>query len=720
MNALTPVTLDRLLRWGLVLATGVAVTGGLILALPSQGAFGLPLLDVHVALGWGAGVIGPALLAIHLARTGTPWRAAGLALGLGLALSLPAIAAVDAGADEELLSVIRARGAMALGGDMDSLAALSPQLALFALVSATLVLGIGAQLMPLASHVRSRWTGLALSLLAGWATTTGAVLPWVHRDSIFLALGAHSLVGCAAIIFAAHHVFASRAARAVASPLRSALAVMLGTLVVSVAVGGAMRSKRGAPAAPRTEVPGMFLASTPSTAEERQRAVRAGSDWAHLPAEALRDSMGCGDAGCHAVLTAEWASTPHRYSASNALYRAAVNGLVAQGDMAGVQFCANCHDPDRAIAGLVAQDYAHGAPEGGSDGVSCLACHGMVSAQTGPPMNGLFTLAAVRADHLGEGEAERRRIARDPRAHRSVLGIDEFVISPTPCETCHRLELGPEHGVGASFVLQNQGPAEDLPHDQRVACQECHLPVMPREFDQYSHRMPGINADLAAYVPVSGADEAAELERQAMAARNRAGTVPYGPMTAPGWPVEPALFNPAYGDLMEPRPLALRMRVTGPAGQLVLRARTLNRRVGHDFPSGPLDLQQVWFEVRVVDADGRVLVDRGGLDAQGRVRQDASLLGARELGLDGLPLREHRLKELTEVRDKQVLGVGGFVDHAFPIPVSGDVRFPLDARARWVFRRVNPEFAAFAGLAPGAIPPWEIAAAHIVIEAPQE
>lgn len=713
------MTAARLLRWGFVLTLSVAVTGGLVLALPEQGAFVLPLLDAHVILGWAAAVCGPALLGAHLAHTRTPWRAAGLMFGLGVALSLPAIAALDAGVDEDLLGVLQGRGARAMGGDLQALASLSPQLALLVLVAAALVLGIGAQFVPLASHARSRWTGLALTLLAGWATTTGAVLPWVHRDSIFLALGAHSVVGCAAILLGTHHVLASRAARSLASPRRSALAVALGTLVALVAIGGAVRGKRGAPAASSLEVPGVMMASTPATADERQRAVTPGSGWVHLPPEVVRDSMGCGEAGCHAVLTAEWASTPHRYAASNALYRAAVNGLVAEGDMAGVHFCANCHDPDRAITGRVAEDYAHGAPEGGSDGVSCLACHGMVSAQTGPPANGLFTLAAAPAGHLGEGATERRRIARDPRAHRHVLGIDEFVIGPTPCETCHRLELGPEHGVGQSFVLQNQGPSEEIPEDQRVMCQECHLPVMPREFDQYSHRMPGINADLAAYVPVSSAEDAGELERQAMAARNRAGTVPYGPMTAPGWPVEPELSHPAYDDVMEPRPLALRLRVADRGEGLSLRARTLNRRVGHAFPSGPLDLQEVWFEVRVSDAGGQVLVDRGGLDPQGRVRADSPRLGARELGADGLPLREHRLKELTEVLDKRLLGVGGFADDAFPIPVSDEVRFPLDARARWVFRRANPEFVAFAGLDAGAIPPWEIASAHLVIEDPR-
>ena len=707
----------RLLWLGLLLTLGVTGTGALVLLLPGHASGMLALLDGHVWMGWALAVLAPALLGVHLATTRSGWKAASLFFGLGLLLSIPAVVALDGGEDEDLRSEYeRSFEELAMGDVMDAAEGLLPIGALLVLVVLTLALGVGAQLAPLARHVRSRWTGLALALLGGWATVTGAAVGFAARDSLFLAIGAHSLVGVAATLLFTHHVVASRAARAGLNRHAMGLGVLVATAVLGAGAWALAQSERGAPARPRTSVPGVMVGRTPATAAERASAVDPHGDWEPLPTSIVRDSESCGAAGCHATLTAEWSMGPHRYAASNALYRAATDALIAEGDLAGAQFCANCHDPERALTGRVATDYAHGVPVDGSDGVSCVVCHTMVSTGAEPSGNGLFTVAAVAADHLGpEGEPARRRIDRDARAHRGALGIDRFVISPLPCETCHRLELGPDHGLLETFVLQNQVLDKDDPANRNVMCQDCHLPVMKRAFDQYNHVMPGINADLAAYVPEDADAEA--LAAYSDAARNRSGAVPWGPIEAEGWPTKPDLRNVIFPDVKEIRPLSLRVRMSDRGDGWEVRLRTLNRRIGHDFPSGPLDLQEVWLEARVVDATGRVLLEHGGLDAEGRVRPDALRLGARELGPDGEPLRQHRLKDLRAVEDKRVLEMGGVRDDTLPVDVPDDAVFPLDVRVRWGFRRANPDFQAFAGLAEGAIRPWEVAAARIVVEA---
>jgi hypothetical protein len=117
--------------------------------------------------------------------------------------------------------------------------------------------------------------------------------------------------------------------------------------------------------------------------------------------------------------------------------------------------------------------------------------------------------------------------------------------------------------------------------------------------------------------------------------------------------------------------------------------------VGHDFPSGPLDLQQVWMEVRVTDATGAVLHHVGGLDDTGAIVGDPPRLGGRELDAAGQDIRRHRLFEIAKV-EKRVLLLGAAAEDVLEVSLPPDVAWPLEVRTRWLFRRANPSFARWA------------------------
>ena len=53
-----------------------------------------------------------------------------------------------------------------------------------------------------------------------------------------------------------------------------------------------------------------------------------------------------------------------------------------------------------------------------------------------------------------------------------------------------------------------------------------------------------------------------------------------------------------------------------------------NEAAGHNLPSGVTELREMWVELRILDADDKVLFQHGGVDDQGEIVADAIRFGA--------------------------------------------------------------------------------------------
>lgn len=676
-------------RLGSLVLFAVVATGLLVFVARAVDPGYFSILRLRVWAGWALLIVGGPVLAHHLAATSRVRWTVGAALVLIVAgvLALYAGSGVAAPEGRGAWEHTRELWDMRRRGDRLARVQWVPPATLGALMGASLLLAVAAALSRLEKTRAARWWGLFLTLLVAWAAVSGAGLPLVPRDHLFAGLDVHSAVGVFAIAALAQHSISVRLARRGTGRLGAA-AVTVGGLAVQ-------RVEHLFPQMKREWAPGVEVVRTPRTKAERA-ALLAG-ELPVLDASVKRDSMTCMAAGCHPEIGREWASSPHRFAATNAFYRAAVGDLLARGDREGAVFCAGCHDPERVLTGDIATTYTEaGAPEAGTDGVSCLVCHAMVAVGSEPPGNGLFTVAAA-PPHTADAARFREDVKLDARRHTELLGLDEFVLSPMASRTCHRLQLGADHGVlvDGGVVLQNAGLPESAPGYGETFCEECHLPRIERGFDQYTHRMPGINVDQGLYVPRSHPEDDALIEAFSRAAAEQAGLTPRVPIDAPEWPPEPVAATYFVGLDETPRILSLRVRPTIEGGRLHLDATTRNLRVGHDFPSGPLDLQQIWMEVRVSDAGGRVLHHAGDLDEAGAVEGEPPRLGGRELDANGEDIRRHRLFEIATV-EKRALALGAAAEDRVTVALPRDVAYPLDVRARWLFRRANPTFARWA------------------------
>jgi len=559
-----------------------------------------------------------------------------------------------------------------------------------AAAAALAAVALAVQLLPrITKAVPTRWSGIGLAVAAGAAIALGLAGDRIRGDARWGALVSHSAVSWACLWFLLLHLRAVRAALSARGRAVAVVALVLAVALASAAWVVRFDAKYFAGFTEAGAEARWTTLTLPATAEQR-----AAPPANPFPAGALGQSASCGASGCHEALTAQWSGSAHRFAADNALYRAAVGALVDARGPNDAVFCANCHDPERALGGTVATDYADGAPPPG-DGVSCIACHAAYDAPH-PARNGI---ARFRLPRPYPGDTEEQRNANllaDPRLHRQSMQASRHLMSDDGCGVCHNLQLGEHYGV-AQVTTQNAFDP-DAPFD--VSCNLCHMPVRTPQpggrMPQYDHRWPGNNLDLPAYVTHPDADPVAlAAQVEAVAAFHlprRADQLPDGDDNR-----EFASYrDKARGEGL----LQVRLAATRNDGDVSVTISTVNHRAGHPFPSGPFDLQEVWMEILIQDPKtGETLAQRGSL-VDGRVPGDALRLGARELDLDGAPLRQHRIDRLGSLQDKRLARPGEAVVDTVSLTLAADAGQPLLLSVGWWFRRANPDFAEFAQLPP--------------------
>ncbi|MBK7976963.1 MAG: hypothetical protein IPK07_28120 [Deltaproteobacteria bacterium] len=401
----------------------------------------------------------------------------------------------------------------------------------------------------------------------------------------------------------------------------------------------------------------------------------------------MNDASVCATSGCHTSLVEQWEQSTHRFAGSNSFFHAAVEQLAASGRRALVPICQGCHDP---VGSLFHPQGAEGVPPrdwASSRGVTCKTCHLITSVDHGRG-NGAWTLHAeipypVTAADPGFAPRWAGFIRADLRLHFRNYANARLFESAEYCTACHRSVVPAAISGRGPVVLSDRYASWSASRYARdgVTCMSCHMREWTRDERGVrfpDHRMPGLNADLvrtaSAVAPKRWRlDEAERFTADWIAGRGAVGDL--GPLLA----VTLALEGEAR-----------------PGGAVELVVRTTNRRVGHDFPAGPLDLDETWLAVEVRDADGQVLLASGALDASGEIPAGTHRLGARVVGGDGLPIRHHDVLSAVEVRDVRLVPPDATVEDRFAVALPPHSRGPLQLSAVWRHRRANPSFVRWA------------------------
>lgn len=399
-------------------------------------------------------------------------------------------------------------------------------------------------------------------------------------------------------------------------------------------------------------------------------------------AQSLAGSQSCGTAGCHEQITREWQPSAHRYAAMDKVFLGIQDVMARQNGAESTRYCGGCHDPISLFSGTknIFVENLTGL-HGYQEGVSCLSCHAI--RETDIKGNANYTITQPR-EYLWQWETNGPgRLARDflircyPDEHRKLA--KRSFKKPEYCAACHKQFIDAEVNRVGWVQLQNQYDNWANSHwnkkgDPRktVECRECHMPLVdstdpaagdaldynrtPADRKHRSHRFLAANTIIphAQRHELPGSEEHLRLTESWLQGRLEI------PEIADKW---------AHGPIVT---LHLTTPATvAPGEPIPLRVTMGSNKVGHDFPTGPLDIIQSWLEIHVLDDRGWEVWASGRRDARNFIEPGTFLFKAEPVDQHGNLIDRHNLWEMVGVRYRRALFPGYSDQVQFQIPCSG-------------------------------------------------
>jgi len=322
------------------------------------------------------------------------------------------------------------------------------------------------------------------------------------------------------------------------------------------------------------------------------------------------------------------------------------------------RYCAGCHDPISLFSGSKNVFHDDLSSPGADEGISCAVCHSIV--KTDVEGNANYVLSPPRRYLAEDGFVGRFLIRAYPREHKTQYGRP-LLQTPELCGACHKQFIDEEINRATRVQLQNQYDAWKGSHwfvpDQEnpdradpaksLVCNDCHMRRMPTTDPaglpdgwHKHHGFIAANQWLPVHHGLPGAEKHVRLTEEWL----RGETVL--PEIAGRWPGGPIV------------PLRIEAPESVRAGEKVrIRVVADNRKVGHSFPTGPLDVIQCWMDVRVT-RDGEEVFRSGALDEHGFIQSGAWMLKAEGVDRAGNLIDRHNLWDMVGARFRRVLFPG--------------------------------------------------------------
>ena len=431
-----------------------------------------------------------------------------------------------------------------------------------------------------------------------------------------------------------------------------------------------------------------------------------------IPMALLRGSADCGSAGCHATIYKEWVPGAHHYSSSDPFFEAVKANYIRDRGPQGPRYCAGCHEPVALVAG---ETIVAGSQPGSSSGSSCAFCHALRKLETRGNAN-----YAVRPPDPYLFESSLNPYLRGVshlliRLHPEEHDLD-YAVKPSEtaefCGTCHKQYINKAENGWGFVQLQDQyddwknGPWHSDPR-RELQCQDCHMrlvkandPARTAQGFIHDHRILAANNYMPEMLHLAGGRRQEEMVNEWLAGRT---VIPEIAKVWPQGPIVPVqLF--AEGAYLPGRAAKVRVLVT-------------NRKVGHAFPTGPLDVIESWLEFRVTDARGHVIYSTGTLGAQGQIVGKTVEYRSFLLDRHANPVFTHSLWNVVAARGKRVIPPGGSDTAVFQFTVPRHAAGPLRCEVQLMYRKFNSRSQAqLFPHNPPHIPVVEIS--HAAIEIP--
>jgi len=396
----------------------------------------------------------------------------------------------------------------------------------------------------------------------------------------------------------------------------------------------------------------------------------------------LTGSASCGTTNCHEQIYAEWAVSAHRWASMDPAFQAIQTEMAKQNGPVSTRYCGGCHDPASLFAGtknVFAENLS--SVRGHQEGVSCLVCHSI--RETDLQGNANYTLAQPERYLLETSEGPAAKLVSDflirtyPEKHIETFSKRLFK-TPEYCAACHKQFIDEEVNNVGWVQLQNQYDnwrkskwnPEDRP-DLVIECRECHMPLLDSEdpasgddLDSYrfasdgkhrDHRFIGANTLVPRVLQLEGWEEHTRLTEAWLKGEREIPEIAYK------WESGPAVGI----ELLCPESVR-------PGETVKLRVVVASNKVGHDFPTGPLDIIQSWIRLEVTDDRGQLVYTSGDVDEEHFIRPGAYMFKAEPVDRYGNLIDRHNLWEMVGVRFRRAIfpGFSDATSYTFACPAE--------------------------------------------------
>ena len=447
-----------------------------------------------------------------------------------------------------------------------------------------------------------------------------------------------------------------------------------------------------------------------------------------VAAKAVAGSGECGS--CHADIFVSWKASIHSQAASDKAYTTNIDLLERNRGISAARYCEGCHAPVALLSGQLTPSGMHGGVPGtlaNREGVSCMSCHGISRAVHS---KGVASYEFVPADaylfsHSDHPVGRRIRnflIRIHPQEHRAEM-VRPILKNPQLCGTCHEQFMDKDMNNWGWVKMQNEYSAwtgsyysgqsdHTFSSSEAMRCQDCHMPLIDADDPSAdasgkvrSHFILGANTAIPWF---TGDDQQlrrvteflqtgkVRIDIDAPWRSDASRTDRYVVEDA-----RPPSESPFYAYLGE---------------TIDLSVSVTNTLVGHNFPGGTTDINEVWIAFRVTDAEGRLVFESGVVEENGEVDPAAHFYRSIAVDRHGKEVWRHDLFNMVGNTYKKFIPPGGtdIVHYRFDVPFWAES--PLTATAVVRYRKLNKRYAQWAlGDEASNLPIVDMARASIVL-----
>jgi tetratricopeptide (TPR) repeat protein len=458
-----------------------------------------------------------------------------------------------------------------------------------------------------------------------------------------------------------------------------------------------------------------------------------------IPSNFFMDSEACGR--CHKDIYEQWKSSMHHFASfNNQFYRKAIEYMQSVVGPQPSKWCAGCHDHAVFFNGRFERPIKDqiDTPEARA-GLSCTSCHAITHVESSMG-NGSYTIQYPPLHRLLSSKNKFIQAADyfmtylDPEPHRRTF-MKPFMRQDVAkyCSICHKVHLDVpvnkyrwfrgfnEYDNWQASGVSGQGARSFYYPKQSSNCADCHMPLVASNDPGniggkvHSHRFPGANTA----VPYTNQDEV-QLETTekflqsgivsvdifAVSPVKDTGTAMVrrtgeGPQTMTAFAVGEEAEQASTAVIREVGQVAAPIDHSGihlaPGSTARVDVVVRTRTVGHFFPGGTVDAQDVWLELEGKDATGRVIFWSGCVEdgGKGSVEPGAHFYRSYQLDGEGNLINKRNAWQARSVLYVRLIPPGAADVAHYRVKIPKDAKGPLTFTARLNYRKFTRYYTQF-------------------------